>query len=273
MFAKPLVLAVALAALWSSPGRADDVDRLYEALALDEVLGVMQREGLEYGDSIAEDMLQGQVSASWREGVERIYDLETMREQVKAEFRASLEGDDLAPMIDFFTTEPGETVIELEVSAREAMLDDDVEAAARETAALAMADETDRYRLIDRFAEVNDLVETNVASALNANLAFYEGLRAGGALPAALTDEQILAEVWSREAELRQSTTEWVISFLMMAYEPLSAADIEAYIAFSETEAGQALNRAIFAAFEDPFRDISRALGRLAGLEMTRQDI
>lgn len=273
MSGKILALTAALAAVVSGPVRADDIDRLFGALFLPQVLGIMQQEGLSYGDSIAEGMLEGRVSADWPEGIERIYDLEVLEEAVRGEFREALAGEDLGPMLEFFTTPPGETIIELEVSAREAMLDDDVEMAARETAALAMADETDRFRQIERFAETNDLVETNVASALNANLAFYEGLRSGGALPPGLTDEQILAEVWSREAELRQSTTEWVISFLMLAYRPLPDADLETYTEFSQTAPGQLLNRAVFDAFEEPFRDISRALGRLAAIEMTRQDI
>ena len=255
------------------PARADDVDRLFEALALPQVLAVMQEEGLDYGQTIAADMLDGQVSEDWDESVAGIYDLSRMQDAVRAEFRAAIGDADLGPMLAFFTTEPGSTITRLEVSAREAMLDDDVEAAARESAALAMADATERYQLIERFAEANDLIETNVVSALNANLAFYEGLRDGGALPAPMTDDEVLAEVWGREAQVRQSTTEWVMSFLMLAYQPLPDADLEAYIAFSETDPGQVLNRAVFTAFEEPFQEISRDLGRLAATELLRQDI
>ena len=50
--------------------------------------------------------------------------------------------------------------------------------------------------------------------------------------------------------DIRQNTTEWVYSFLLLAYEPLEDADLETYIAFSETGAGQDLNAAMFAAFD-----------------------
>ena len=61
--------------------------------------------------------------------------------------------------------------------------------------------------------------------------------------------------------EIRRTTTEWVMSFLLLAYQPLSDADLETYIAFSQTPAGQDMNRAVFNAFDQMFIDISRSLG------------
>jgi hypothetical protein len=61
--------------------------------------------------------------------------------------------------------------------------------------------------------------------------------------------------------------------YLAMAYQPLSDADLEAYIAFSRTPEGQVLNRALFAAFDALFNALSRDLGLAAARLMAGQDL
>lgn len=257
----------------TADGHDSEVEALFEALALPQMIEIMRLEGLEYGEAIGQDLFQGETSADWGQVVERIYDLDHMQAKVLASLKAELSGDDVTSMITFFTAAPGTTIIELEVAAREALLDDAVEEAAKEVAALAKADETDRYALVDQFVDTNDLVETNIVGALNSNYAFYTGLMDGGAFPAELTEDQVLADVWSQEPEIRQSTTEWVYSFLMLAYEPLDAADLETYIAFSATDAGQDLNGALFVAFDGMFEQISRNLGLGSAQFMGQQEL
>ncbi len=186
---------------------------------------------------------------------------------------AATAGQDIGPILAFFTSEPGSTFIDLEVSARQAMLDPEVEQMAKEAAAVAMADESPLYAQIERFVAANDLVETNVVAAMNSTYAFYLGLMDGGAFPAEMTESDILGDVWAQEPMIRANTEEWVYSFLLMAYGPLSPEDMEAYIAFSETDAGRAANRAIFAAFDGMFEEISLALGRAAARYMATEEL
>ncbi|MEY4698536.1 MAG: hypothetical protein RIT14_2964, partial [Pseudomonadota bacterium] len=49
--------------------------------------------------------------------------------------------------------------------------------------------------------------------------------------------------------------------------------ELQAYITFSETEAGQALNVALFVAFDAVFTPISKALGLAVAKQMQGQDI
>ena len=239
-----------------------DVAQLYAALRLPEILDVMRQEGVIYGAKIGEGLFQnGVIDPDFTADVAAIYDRDQMRAQSEATFVQGLAGTDVSAMLAFFTTEPGRSFSTLELSARTAQLDEEISAAAKETAALAMAENSTRYQLIKRFAEANDLIETNVVGALNSNYAFYQGLSQGGALQPGLTDDEVLANVWDQEAEIRRTTTEWVMSFLLMAYQPLSDADLEAYIAFSQTPDGKALNQAVFSAFDQMFIDISRKLG------------
>jgi hypothetical protein len=156
----------------------------------------------------------------------------------------------------------------LEVAARRALLDDAVEEMSKEAAAIAAMDDTPRYAQLRKFIEINDLVETNVVGSLNSNYAFYVGLMRGGAFGNDLTEAQILTDVWTQEAEIRTNTTEWIYSFLNLAYQPASDADLDTYIAFSETEAGKDLNRALFTSFDGVFDDISMALGLASAQQM-----
>jgi hypothetical protein len=60
---------------------------------------------------------------------------------------------------------------------------------------------------------------------------------------------------------------------MLMAYSPLEDAELETYITFAMTPAGQALNRALFTGFGKAYEDISYALGRAVALNMTAQDL
>jgi hypothetical protein len=93
--------------------------------------------------------------------------------------------------------------------------------------------------MLRRFAEANDLIESNVAGALNANLAFLKAMaEAGGGGTVGGDAEAMLAEVWGQEAAVRAETEAWLFPFLALAYQPLSDSDLEAYVAFSETPEG-----------------------------------
>ncbi|SLN15033.1 DUF2059 domain-containing protein [Pseudooctadecabacter jejudonensis] len=250
-----------------------EIDALFEDLMLEDILSIMREEGLSYGATIGQDLFAGQPSAEWTATVERIYDYDVMVGMVREDFGAALEDVDLAPIIAFFGSDQGQTIVSLEVGARRAFLDEAVEAASEEAAAAAMASEDPRMGLVEDFVTINNLIETNVAASLNSNLAFYGGLVDGGAFGGSLTEEQILIDVWGQEAEIRANTTQWIHSFLFLAYAPLDEADLLAYIAFSETDAGEEINRAMFVSFERLFNGISRSLGRAAANEMTSQDL
>ncbi len=251
----------------------DDTQALFEALEMPQIIEVMRAEGVDYGGQIGADMFASQVNASWAAAVETIYDPTKMLERVQAAFDLSLEGDDVPAMIAFFNSEPGKTFASLEVSARRALLDDAVDEASKELAMIAAHDQTDRYKLITQFVQINDLIETNVVGALNSNYAFYKGLMEGGAFEDVMTEDQILSDVWDQETDIRANTSQWVYSFLLLAYDPVTDADIESYIAFSQSEAGKQLNDTLFVAFDQMFNDISYDLGREAARMMSGSEL
>lgn len=273
MVAGPLRAETAAEAV--GPEAVAEVDALLEALRITDTVEILREEGIEYGRTLEADMFPGSVGSGWEAQVTLIYDGARMREAFRDAMIRQM-GDDPAGTAEisaFFEGALGQKVVGLEIEARRAYLDDAAEEAAKVAWAEAQADDTPRVAALERFVTVNDLVDSNVSGALNANLAFYQGMAEAGAFGGEMTEEQMLSDVWAQEPEVRQSTTEWVYSYLNLSYGPLTEAELAEYIAFSESEAGQKLNRVLFAAYDEVFTPISRALGLAVGRQMQGQDI
>ena len=274
-FAAPIAFAATFisAPLWAQETDSARTDALFDALGIPGIIEIMREEGLSYGETLAVEMLAEGPSEEWNSAVSAIYDVDVMQAAVRGAFGQAIEGADIDAILSFFTSEQGERIVGLEVSARRALLDEAIEEASRENALIAMTDETPRFRLVEEFVRSNDLIEANVAGSLNSSYAFYVGLIDGGAMPAGITPDVALQDVWAKEPQVRSDTIEWLYSFLLMAYQPLSDSELEAYIAFSQTEAGQDLTNALFAAFNGTFDDISRALGLVSARFMMLQEL
>lgn len=277
MFRRLAATLAVLSVFLAMPGHTagGDVAAVTSALKLPEVFSVMRQEGLDYGRDLEADMFPGGGGVRWQEAVEGIYATDRMVADFTSAFEAELaaSGDDLPAMLDFFTSGLGQRVVALEISARRALLDEAVDEASR--AKLEEMRETGdpRLDLIEDFVAANGLIEANVTGGLNANYAFYQGLADAGALPGAMTEDEIIGEIWGQEADIRAETEIWIHAYLAMAYAPLTDDEIATYTAFSESEAGRSLNRALFAGFDTVFEDVSRQLGRAAGAVLAGHDL
>ncbi|WP_146591226.1 DUF2059 domain-containing protein [Puniceibacterium confluentis] len=269
MFAR--ISAFAIAAVIACPAWATPSDDLLTALGVREIVDVMRAEGLDYGDELARDMLPGGRSSAWSAAVSTIYDTDWMYETVRTEFAATLGDEDLSPLLAYFTSEEGRRIVELELEARRAMVDADVEDMARATFSDLDGSGDKRLERLEAFVEANDLIEANVTGALNASFKFYSGLVEGGALE--MSEAEILADVWAQEDETREDTREWLYGYLLLAYGPLSDDVLEGYIDLSSSPAGQLMNRALFAGFNTMYDDISRQLGHASALQMQAQEL
>lgn len=251
---------LALVALLPGDARASESEsRLLEVVAIDDLLAVMSAEGKDHARDIGAEMLPdgiGGLAAL----AERIYRPARLRRQFEDGFAGRMEPAEIAAATAFFSGPAGARIVQIEISARAAMLDPDVDALSRSMLAEARAENAPRLALVRRFIEANDLIESNVVGTLNAQYAFYMGMGQNESAPVSETD--VLAELYAQEDAIRLESAEWLLAYLLMAYEPLPDDDIEAYIAFSESPAGQAYNRAVFAAFDRLFVDVSGRLGR-----------
>jgi len=251
----------------------EGVRALYDALLMPDVIAIMQTEGITYGEDLRTELFPGRGGSAWPAIVARLYDAGAMNEVVLSRFDTLLGDADLEPLIGFFTSQRGAQIVRLELEARQAMMDQGVEDAAKERWGDLRDDADPRLDVLEAFVEANDLVESNIVGAMNANYAFYIGLMDGGAFAEDMTEEQALSDVWGQEPEIRADTIEWVYSYLSLAYQPLGDDDIAVYTALSQTAEGRVLNRAIFGAFDTMYTTISQALGQGAAQFMIGEDL
>lgn len=278
-FAGTMALSV-LAASAPSPAAAQDSPAelalaLSDALMMTDVFAVMQKEGEDYGRTLESELFPEAGGSRWQAAVATIYDPVRMRRDFDIALATALTGEAavINEAIAFLRSERGLRILKLELEARRALLDPAVEEAATVRSEELRAKDDPLVARILRFERAGDLIEMNVAGALNANLAFYRGMIAEGGFPGGMTDEDMMAEVTGQEPEIRSETEGWLFPYMAMAYEPLTPEDFDAYIAFAESPAGQAMNAAIFTAFDTVFTRISHDLGAAAARQMKGNDI
>ena len=250
-----------------------DFERLWSLLHLDDLVVIMREEGFTLALASDVDLLGRPGGQAWTQRLEQIYEMDRLQRDLQREMLAALNPTHLDALCDFYSAQSVQNVVVLEVSVRRAFLDADVEDRARSAWLNGLA-LTAHEDAILHFVEVNDLIERNVVGALNSNYAFLRAMTDAHPVAAErMTDQQILAEVWAEEVEIRQDTSEWLFAFLTTAYDPVSEEVLDAYVAFSETDAGQALNHAIFAAFDKMYLRISADLGRAVGEFSSQQEL
>ncbi len=272
---KTLALAVAFTVAASVVQAApfDRVRPVYDVLGMPDLVEILRDEGIEYSTGLQDSIFPGRGSDVWPGEVETIYRAERMEETLLESLDEQLDDADVTGITEFFDSELGQRVVTLELSARRAMLEEAVlEAAGQSWPGLEDRDPA-RWRLVEEFVETNDLIESNVAGAMTSQYAFLRGMVDGNAFPNPMTEQDILTDVWGQEPEIRAETTDWVFSFITMAYQPLSDEELGAYLDFSRTPAGKAMNAALFTAFNDLYADIMRDLGLAAAPLVAGRDI
>lgn len=252
------------------PLRAEEIDRLMAALHFADTVEIMRAEGLRYGGEVGDEMLTEAERARWGRVVDGVYDAERMLERVRLRFAEAMAEADTGPLLEFFEGQGGE-IVALEIAGRRALLDDDTEAAAEARYAELAAAGAPLVDQVMQLIEDSDLIERNVAGALNANLVFYRGLADAGGME--LSEEDMLAEIWAQETEMRDETRDWMLAYLTMAYQPLPQETLDAYIALYRSPEGRHLNRALFAAFDAMYEELSYQLGLAAALQMAGEDL
>lgn len=251
-----------------------DIAVLDEVLRLSDLFLVLREEGLAHGETLAADMFPSGGGAGWATAQERIYDVAALHGRFVAVLERELSGDpNLPEILSFFGSDLGIRVVGLEIDARRAIIDDAIEDAARVAADRRRMGRDARQDQLERFIAAGDLLEMNVAGALTGNLAFLTGMNDSGAYGGAMPQDQILSDVWAQEAQVRGDTESWLHAYLGLAYQPLSEAELDRYVAFWESTPGKRLNAALFLAFDEVFRQVSYDLGHAAGLALLGQDI
>lgn len=267
------VLATATA-VFATPLFAEaDGETVYDVIGMPQIIEVMSKEGLGYTDGLARDFFAGGRPAAWDEAIDKIYGPEALGAAMRSEFLRAVGDETFPEVVDFYSSDVGQKIISLEVSARTAMLEDDL-TEALEADVRANPERNDIvFNQVEAFIEGNDLINENTIGGMNANIEFYRGLVSIRDGAFAFTEDQILEEVWSQEAEIRENTTTWLYAYYLFAHAPLSEAERDQIIEISQSAEGRALNAALFEAFDEVFKDISFALGATIAELSLSQDL
>jgi signal transduction histidine kinase len=269
-----LSLILAMLAAFPRGAGASDLGRLY---LLEPLFQIMAAEGLASAGEDAAVPIDPMEQALWRAELARIYEASRMQALFEETVAAKLAQQSQVEQdaLDFARSELGARVLQLEVTAREALLDDAVDEMAR----LALSEARDaspespvgqRLALVRERIAVNDLIELNVSLGMNTTLAYYQGMLAEAPDPS-FEAQELLSLVWSQEEDIRADIEDWIESYFLMAYQPLSDDEFRSYIDYCASPLGDAFNRVLFAGFDAVFvgisRDVGRALGRVLGAE------
>lgn len=243
---------------------------LIDALRIPELVEALRTEGLSDAQALNDDMLNGQGRAFWQGQVSQLYAPTAIEDSFFQALNTGMDTEALDAAVQFFDSERGQRITEMEIAARKAMMDPSVE----ETAAHAFANrpEDDPHRrLLTDFITANDFLDLNVALTMSASYQFSRGLADGGLLQ--MSEDQILAQVWETEQTLRTEAQSWLNGYFLLAQQPLEISDLEAYVAFSRSPAGKQMNAALFKGYEGVFTDIAYGLGRAVALNAAGNDI
>lgn len=247
------------------------VDRYFDLFKMTEVFDILKQEGISASMEAATEDDAISVSPAWRARLEQIYAIDKMDAIFRAAVRdAEISGSSDA--LDFFNSELGQRIVDVELEARRALMEDGVEEAMLDQVEHMETSEADRLALYREFVTANGLIENNVMGALNSNLAFYRGLATGEAYADTMSESFMLTTVWEQEPEIRADMEEWTMSFSVLAYAPLSDEEMQAYIDISETQSGQRLNSVLFQGFDALFEMQSFELGRAMAEFMVGED-
>ena len=278
LLATLLAFAPALPGPVFAPAQAQtpaETAALLSVLQLDETLAVVAQEGAAHGRDLESQMFPGKGGAEWEATVAALYDPAVLRPRLDAALTQALagQGATVAEATAFYGSDLGQRILTAELAARRTLMDVEAAEAAEVEVQKMTEARNPRLRALRKLAEAGDLIELNTLGGLSAELAFSDGLAEG--MPAAQRppQDQRAAEVWAQEGAMRAEVGAWLLRFMVLAYGGLSDQELAAYVAFSESPAGKAVNAAQFRAFDAVLVPLSRDLGRAAGRQMLAQQI
>lgn len=255
-----ILCAIAMLIAATVPLRAEtQVDRLVNAMGIPDLIASFAEDGMASAAELDDTFLGGQGGDVFAETVRRLHDPARMEAELRAAMAAALDPRVAEQALVFFESEQGARIVALEVEARRAMVDDTVEEAAK-----AAADKADDAVL--RLVSVRDLVEGNTDISMAAQAAFFDGL----AFASGTADTP---DIEARRGAIAEDTRRWVTGYYMLVASALPSGEMDIYVAFWETDVGQAVDKAMYAAFEASYVTLSYALGQAVGRLMPQNDL
>lgn len=260
----------------SPAGQAALEQRLWQVMQLDALMLLLRDEALAEVGAMEEATGPAGEGGLWREAVARIHDPDLLHDLFREGAAEELARSTPAVVdagLDFYDSPLGRRALALELSTRAAILDDEVRQDAETAFDMARLIGDPRAAQIERFIAAGDLLEMNVAGAMNAALAFSRGYDQGGGYRMPMSDRQRLADVWAQETAIRDEIRNWLQGYLFLAYSPLGDEELERYIRFQMRPEGRALARILASGFDRLFTQTSFYMGLAFAADMSGREL
>jgi hypothetical protein len=256
---------------WVPTAYADQarVAELFVALNMDEIISIMQYEGKLDAVATIKMYAERAVDEEVRARIDSIFDATEMQAALIKQTSENMNDAQIVAATEFLSSNVGMRANTLETTARRAISDDAIEEYA--LSQFEDASELTRYKQFQDLITTLDLIDQNTYSAMGAQYVFMRQLADTEALD--LTDDAITELLMASEDELREGISEWLFGFFNMAYAPLSDADLATYIDFQKSDAGQALNRSLFAGFNELSVRHAQKMGTMVAELLKVQDL
>ncbi len=256
---KRLIFCLILIPCQLFAAEADD-DYLLSLVRIDEMVDVVREEGLSEYQGMPFDFFGGDFGNIWTDGLDRVFNEIELTNSIEQDFLNVIGETPRADIVSFLESDAWQVAVDYELKGRIAMLDPGVSDAAMTAYWNSFEKNTRRIQDITDLIETGDLINSNVVGAMNSMYEFNLGMISEG-LDLGMSEDDILVQIWSEEDSLRFDISEWIYSFLLLAYDPLETDLLQEQIEFFKTSEGKRFNRALIESFDRAYSRISFELG------------
>ena len=251
--------------------KADAISDLYDALQMDRVNEIIRVEGIRDAQGTGEAYLSANSVERFVDQAKSVYQLDIMEKDFKRLMTENLSTSDANEILLFYRRPIGKIASELEVSARVAISETEIEEMAKTELKEAKALKNTRLDEIESVIKTLELVEQNLIGAYAAQFAFMYELSKLGLLE--LSRQEMIDIITNDEEKLKGEILEWLMAFSHMAYAPMSDEEFSVYNDFSKSDLGIALNKALFSVYNEMAKDQSQSLANILGEFMRSEDL
>ena len=251
--------------------KADAISDLYDALQMDRVNEIIRAEGIRDARGTGEAYLSTNSVERFVEQAKSVYQLDNMEKDFKRLLTENLSTSEANEILLFYRLPIGKLASELEVSARVAISETEIEEMAKTKLKEAKALKNTRLDEIESVIKILELVEQNLIGAYAAQFAFMYELSKLGVLD--LSRQEMIDIITNDEEKLKGEILEWLMAFSHMAYAPMSDEEFRVYNDFSKSDLGILLNKALFSVYNEMAKDQSQSLANILGEFMKSEEL
>ena len=238
---------------------------------MDRVNEIIRVEGIRDAQGTGEAYLSANSVERFVDQAKSVYKLDSMEKEFKRLLTENLSTSDANEILLFYRRPIGKLASELEVSARVAISETEIEEMAKTMLKEAKVLKNTRLDEIESVIKTLELVEQNLIGAYAAQFAFMYELSKLGVLE--LSRQEMIDIITNDEEKLKGEILEWLMAFSHMAYAPMSDEQFSVYNDFSKSDLGIALNKALFSVYNEMAKDQSQSLANILGEFMKSEDL